>query len=202
MVMVEEEYSKIDLLVQEAQLSLSVNPQDSFHEIEHHRRTWENACEVVEKEKVSDVDWEVLETICWWHDVSLGENESPNSNKRITEVTAEYISEKFDGDQKEKVYDSIKNHEFGSSPKYLEGKILQDADKLDFFSEERVQIALKAIKDGKISKEHVLWTLTSAKDVLIPNMRERFNFQYSKSRYDQYVDYFVEYLNSTIAQLA
>ena len=196
--MVEEESSKIDLLVCEAQEYLSTNPQDSFHEIEHHRRTWENSLKIIEKEKITDIDLEVLETICWWRDVCITSSDMPSSGKRISELTAEYISENFEEEQKEKVYDSIKNHEFGSNPKYPEGKILQDADKLDFFSKERVEIALKDLQKGRISKQNFVQTLKSAKDILIPHMRERFNFEYAKLCYDQNASSFILYLEKVL----
>lgn len=163
-------------LIKESQLLLINNPQDYAHDITHHYRTWLNALKIT-KNIEENYDIDVLELICWWHDVQIkAENKS---EKRICEITAKYLSSKFEGKNVEIILDSIKNHEFGSKPTYIEGKILQDADKLELLSPERFRIAIKAIKAGLLSKEYFLGKVVELKEGWLPKMPEMYNFEVS-----------------------
>jgi HD superfamily phosphodiesterase len=187
-------------LIKEAQNYLINNPQDVLHDITHHYRVWVNAQSIVKEENIADVNIDILELICWWHDVD-NPNITKEPNKRIVELTAEYLSKQFNGIEKEILFDSIKNHEFGSIPKFVEGKILQDADKLDLLSEDRVNWAVENLKAGVISREWLTKTAISVRDNWFPKMIERYNFNYTKQCHIDRVGEFTKFLNTIIVSL-
>lgn len=164
-------------LIKEAQVNLVNNPQNYAHEITHHYRTWLNAKEVMSRVK-EPFNEDLIELLCWWHDVQI-----PGLNykdKRVADVIAEYISNKVGEDVKDIVQDSIKNHEFGSSPKYIEGKILQDADKLEILSDERFRVAIDAIKAGLMSKDYFYNAAVEVYNTWLPKMPSMYNFDISR----------------------
>lgn len=168
-------------LIQEAQNHLINQPQDLLHEVTHHYRTWEIAQEVglsiTEK-----FNWDVLEVICWWHDVQLPECEIPKG-KRIVNVTATYLKEKVDQKVRDVVFDSITNHEYGSKPNYIEGKILQDADKLDLLSPERIRLGIEAVENGLYSRKKAIEVFEMITEEWIPNLPNTFHFKESNNLY-------------------
>jgi HD superfamily phosphodiesterase len=193
--------NKKSILIEEAKKILEQNPQDSAHDLEHAIRVWENAKTIVEKEDLQDVNMDILEIICYWHDVHNPDLDDKDDNRRIAEITAEYISEKFSEPEKPIIFNSIRNHEFGSKPRFLEGKILQDADKLEVLSRERGNKILESINGDKKEEERILKFLKSFRDDWIPKLYERFHFQYSKDFYTENIDEFKEYIDEKIYDL-
>ncbi|KKS20340.1 MAG: hypothetical protein UU77_C0029G0021 [candidate division WWE3 bacterium GW2011_GWC1_41_7] len=164
-------------LIKEAQTNLVNNPQNYAHEITHHYRTWLTAKEIMPEVKES-FNTDLVELLCWWHDVQVPGVDY--KNKRVAHVIAEYLSNKVGEEDRNIVLDSIKNHEFGSSPKYVEGKILQDADKLEILSDERFRIAIDAIKAGLMSKEYFYKAAVEVYNEWLPKMPGMYNFDISR----------------------
>lgn len=163
-------------LIKEAQRLLVNNPQDYAHDITHHSRVWLLAKEIVSNIN-EKVDLDILELICWWHDV---DSNTGSKDKKIVENTAEYVSSKIDGKEKEIVSDSILFHEFGKKPRYIEGKILQDADKLEILSEERLRILKEAVDLNLYDKSKFKDIIKDVIEIWLPVMPERYNFDYSR----------------------
>jgi hypothetical protein len=170
---------KIDLIKQ-AQNHLINNPQDYLHEITHHYRTVLLAKDITNNIEGS-LDSDLLEVLCWWHDVKV-----PNLNygdNRIAKVVSEYLGGLLPNEYKNNVLDSIENHEFGSKPTFMEGKVLQDADKLEILSPERIRIGIDAVEAGLLDKDSVLGKFNEVIQNWIPKMPERYNFTYSKEQH-------------------
>ena len=106
-------------------------------------------------------------------------------DRRIAEETAEYVTEKLPTEIQETVFDSLKNHEFGSKPKYLEGKILQDADKLETLSLERAESIIPMVKTGQKTKQEMLKIFYMFTEKWLPVMLERYHFTFSKQYHKQ-----------------
>lgn len=184
---------KLELITQ-AQQHLVNNPQDPMHDITHHYRVVQIAKQLIAAEQLGDqVDSDLVEVICWWHDVKVPEIDYP-ADKRVVAVTAEYLSSLLPAELKEKGKDSIANHEFGSQPNFTEGKILQDADKLEILSEARVDLTVDNIKAGNLDKQKMLQTLTSIKTDWLPQMVERYHFEFSKKYHQDKLPSFLKYL--------
>lgn len=165
------------ILIKEAQTNLVSNPQNYAHEITHHYRTLLNAKEIISGITES-FDMDLIELVCWWHDVQIPGLDY--KDKRIAHVIAEYLSNKVGQQHKDIVLDSIKNHEFSSTPKYIEGKILQDADKLEILSDERFRIATDSIKAGLMSKDYFYNKVVEIYNTWIPKMPGMYNFDISR----------------------
>lgn len=190
---------KLELII-EAQNYLINNPQDALHDITHHYRVWVNAQTIIKEEHLDNVNLDIIEIICWWHDVD-NPNIPKDSNRRTAELTALYIANQFEEKESEIIFDSIKNHEFGSTPTYIEGKVLQDADKLELLSRDRVNWALENLKAGKISKDWLVTTAKGVKDNWFPKMLDKYNFQYSRQYHINQVDDFSKFLDEVILAL-
>ena len=142
-------------------------------------------------------DWNIVEIICWWHDVQIPNTQSTNkTNKRVAEITAKYLSRKFTDDVPNIIFDSIKNHEWGSHPKFVEGKILQDADKLELLSPERFRIALDAVYAGLESKDKFNKEVNMIKNEWLPLMLERYNFDFSRRLHNKKLPVFLKFIET------
>ena len=107
---------------------------DSVHDFEHTMRVYKNAQKICKKEKAND---KLVLSAVLLHDIVS----YPKSDKRskISSIESakksKKILEKLDFSKEEItiISDAIRDHSFSQNkvPKTLEGKILQDADRLD-----------------------------------------------------------------------
>ena len=85
--------------------------------------------------KQMGADLEILELAALLHDVGLpDELERRGDHAEISaRIAEEFLRGKIPDDKLEGVIDAIENHRYsrGKTPRYLEGRILQDADRLD-----------------------------------------------------------------------
>ncbi len=121
----------IDSLTSEVKKRLE---NDSAHDFEHTMRVYKNAQKICKKEKANE---KLVLSAALLHDIVS----YPKSDKRskISSIESakksKMILEKLDFTKKEItiISDAIKDHSFSQNkiPKTIEGKILQDADRLD-----------------------------------------------------------------------
>ena len=119
----------IDQLIADAQTFLRVSPYDEAHGLDHHQRVWNNIKWIIKQEKLL-VDREALEIAAWWHDVDKGTN---NSRKLITALRHHHVPRA----RIETILTIIYQHSFEDTQTTIEGKILFDADKLEYVSLDR-----------------------------------------------------------------
>jgi hypothetical protein len=148
---------RVEVAVNEARKKLGERSRDAGHDLKHHQTVWENAHLIVKEENL-DVDLGLLKVACFWHDVVLKNGASSKDN--ILEV-AEYLKEYLPGigfkqRDVETIVETIRYHEFGSSPVNIEGKVLQDADKMDVASFERGVRTYESYKEGKMTREEIV----------------------------------------------
>jgi uncharacterized protein len=109
---------------------------DPAHDFAHCERVWSNATKIARKE---GGNWAVLEAAAFLHDIAnLPKNhpESHLSSEKSAKQAAHFIRENsipFTEEELVLLDDAILCHSFsrGLTPKTLEGKIFQDADRLD-----------------------------------------------------------------------
>jgi uncharacterized protein len=121
----------IDSLTSEVKKRLA---NDSAHDFEHTMRVYKNAQKICKKEKANE---KLVLSAALLHDIVS----YPKSDKRskISSIESakksKKILEKLDFTKKEItiISDAIRDHSFSQNkiPKTIEGKILQDADRLD-----------------------------------------------------------------------
>lgn len=182
-------------LIQKAQRELVGNPQDPMHEITHHYRVVQLAKQLIVAENLLQVvDVDLVEVVCWWHDVKVSGIEYPEG-QRVVETTAKHLRELVPADLGEVVFDAVVNHEFGSFPSSMVGKILQDADKLEILSPARVDLVIDYIKAGVLDSDKMLQTLQNVRDEWLPNMPTRYNFGFSKKYHTDSLGKFSAYLD-------
>ena len=107
---------------------------DSAHDFEHIRRVLKNAITIARKE---NANIRVITAAVLLHDFVSYPKSDPRSKNSSTESAkkSRKILQGYDFSQDEidTISDAIRDHSFsrGVTPKTLEGKILQDADRLD-----------------------------------------------------------------------
>jgi uncharacterized protein len=109
----------------------------SAHDLDHTFRVLQNAKLIASK--MDNVDLEVLELAALLHDIARMREDTDKTGKTdhalLGAEMASNILRRFGYPEEtiEKVADSIRSHRFRTdrTPKFLEGKILFDADKLD-----------------------------------------------------------------------
>jgi HD superfamily phosphodiesterase len=183
-------------IIHEAQKLLIDNPRDIGHDITHIYRVVLLAKEI-SGHVDEDFDEDILEIVCWWHDVQL-----PNiklKDDRMASFVAKHVSQYFDGEKKEIVFDSIKNHEWSMKPNFVEGKILFDADKLEVPSMLRIKPVIEAVKQGYFPKKRVKEVVTMILYEWLPQYDEKLHFDYSKKLFEKrkgpYIKVAKEYLS-------
>jgi len=107
---------------------------DPAHDFEHTMRVYKNAQKICKKEKANE---KLVLSAALLHDIVSYQKSDKRSKKSSIESAkkSKKILEKFDFSKEEVtiISDAIRDHSFSQNtiPKTLEGKILQDADRLD-----------------------------------------------------------------------
>ncbi len=107
---------------------------DTAHDFEHIMRVLKNATLISKKEKA---DMRIVTAAVLLHDIISYPKSDPRSKNSSAESAQESrkILKKynFTQDEIDIIHDAIRDHSFsrGATPQTLEGKILQDADRLD-----------------------------------------------------------------------
>ena len=107
---------------------------DPAHDFDHIMRVYKNAQQIIKKEKVNETL--VLSAVLLHDVVSFPKSDKRSKNSSIESAKkAKTILKKYDftSDEITIVCDAISEHSFSQkkTPKTIEGKILQDADRLD-----------------------------------------------------------------------
>jgi uncharacterized protein len=123
------EFEKLKVLVKNR-----LGQNDAAHDFEHIIRVLKNAIVISKKEKANI---RIITTAVLLHDIVSYPKSDPRSKNSSTESAQESkkILKKynFTQDEIDIIHDAIRDHSFsrGVTPQTLEGKILQDADRLD-----------------------------------------------------------------------
>jgi len=133
-----------------------------------------------------EVDKKFIEAAAWWHDAGR-----PQSNDWHAQISAKMASDfliKIGANKKvaKEIALAIVDHSWNAPvPKTLEGKIIRDADKLDFISIKRWEHMIKHNRDNHI-KEFI---------EVLPQIRNKIlSLDASKSMYDQMFPLFKEFV--------
>lgn len=165
-----------DLII-EAQKLLEFST-DKAHDVYHARRVAQESSYLSKQLGYSNLQF--MELCGWWHDVGrLARNEG---HEEISAIMLRNRLYKLNL-QKYAVmaYDAIRFHRWDMNPVTIEGKLLRDADKLDFISPERWDACLK-VQQFKHLKD--------IRD-LLPSLRDILHFEESKQLYDKRVKKFL-----------
>jgi HD superfamily phosphodiesterase len=167
-----------------AQRYLAEHPFDALHSVAHHAKVWENCQWIVGQERL-EVDLVTLEIAAWWHDVERGSEEHSLLRQGLTNlgIEPEFI---------EKIVGIINGHSYGQEQTSLEGKVLYDADKLEYLSLERVDTLVTAFKNGAIPQDRFDYYKKGwAKR--IPNVRGKINFESTRKKFEEELVIFMEH---------
>lgn len=121
----------LESLKQEIQLKIS---NDSAHDFDHIMRVYKNAQKICKKEKTNE---KLVLSAVLLHDVisyPKSDKRSKLSSFKSSEVSKQILKKyNFTENEIKIISDAIKDHSFSQNktPKTIEGKILQDADRLD-----------------------------------------------------------------------
>jgi uncharacterized protein len=121
----------LETLKQEIQLKMS---NESAHDFDHIMRVYKNAQKICKKEKA---DEKLVLSAVLLHDVvsyPKSDKRSKFSSIKSSEASKQILKNyNFTEDEIQIISDAIKDHSFSQNktPKTIEGKILQDADRLD-----------------------------------------------------------------------
>jgi uncharacterized protein len=117
-------------------VQLLLHNQSPAHDFQHVLRVYKNA-EIISKQEKS-VDLDVVLAAALLHDLVVypkGSTKTINSADDSAEIAKKILLEykNYPAEKIEKVADAIKTHSYSKKlvPQSLEGKILQDADRLD-----------------------------------------------------------------------
>ncbi len=174
-------------IVKEAISILGTNPYDAAHGVPHHNVVWNNVLWIIREEHLT-VDREALEIAAWWHDVDKGTTHDP----RLIEVLRLH-------DVPQNRIDSImalmNQHSFGDVQTTLEGKVLFDADKLEYVSLARWKKFFMKLQQIPAKRETLETYKNNIHERVVP-VYLRLNFNATKQRFAlDYQEYRTWYLS-------
>lgn len=126
--------AKLQLEKLKIEVRKRIEGNDPAHDFEHIMRVYKNAERIAKKE---GADLKIVLTAALLHDIisykksdSRSKNSSSESAKEARKILQRYD---YNPDEVKMISDAINDHSFskGIVPKTLEGKVLQDADRLD-----------------------------------------------------------------------
>jgi len=124
---------------------------DPVHDMNHVKSVVSLSLRLAKEFPIADRD--VIEIATWWHDVGrlFDERHEPISAQVAYDSLIENgIGKKFS----KAVYDAIVFHRWNMKPKTLEGKIVRDADKLDFINIKRWERCINKKSDPNCKKHY------------------------------------------------
>ena len=165
-------------MIDAARLRLTESPVDVAHDLDHHRRVWENCIWVIGQEKLEgEVDLDVLRVAAWWHDVERGSETHELMQEALKKVG-------MDVNWIGRVLLVINQHPFGNGQDGVEARILYDADKLEYVSVERVERVIEAIETGEMKSE-VLLGYKRDFQMRLPHVPDSLNFKSTRRRFEE-----------------
>lgn len=145
---------------------------DPSHGFSHAQRVVANAALISTAVGYPDAD--LIAVCAWWHDV--GRLVDPD-HEELSGILA-YFDLRGRGVAEpvcETVHHAVRLHRWDMRPNSIEGKILRDADKLDFLSWERWEEGMRA---GQ-------WQSVRTKQQLLPRLRGLLELEAARAIYDQ-----------------
>lgn len=125
-------------LISFAQDYLQKQPFDIVHDLEHHQLVVQNCLNIIEHEKLTP-NFDVILTSAWWHDVDKSYETVKSSDNTVTFFLQKAAELGVDRQFADYCVQTIEQHSFSQQQTTLEGKILFDADKIEYVNDDRIQ---------------------------------------------------------------
>ncbi|MDP1721578.1 MAG: HD domain-containing protein [Candidatus Gottesmanbacteria bacterium] len=164
----------VNHLIAEAKTILRASPYDAAHALDHHQRVWNNAKWIIKHEKL-EVDDEALYIAAWWHDVDKGSSNDP----RLIAVLRRH---RVPQSRIDTILAIMNQHSFEDEQTTIEGKILFDADKLEYVSRERWSKFLTALQKDPAKQDTLKAYQIALAERIVP-VYHRLYFDATKQRF-------------------
>ncbi|HLG90650.1 MAG TPA: HD domain-containing protein [Candidatus Saccharimonadales bacterium] len=162
---------------------------DPVHDLSHTERVAKNAILIAQHAGAKNL--ELIKLAAYWHDVGRTQGLEIHEEPGALMAKEDLISRGFDEETANLVYEAIRFHKLSDNPLTIEGKIIRDADKLDFISLERWGKGLKAEQ-----YDHLLAMLSR-----LEAFPRALKLSYSKELYRERLPKFMKYYSSIKNQL-
>lgn len=163
-----------------AQEYLRRQPFDIVHDLEHHQLVVNNCLDIIGAERLNPHE-DVIITSAWWHDVEKSYRSANSADSTVSFLKKTAAKMDVESNFIDQCVHTILQHSFTQIQTTLEGKILFDADKIEYVNDTRIA---KLISDflahpdkypiDQLQYIHDLWVSRIKK---IPNMM---HFAHSK----------------------
>lgn len=162
---------------------------DVLHDLSHSERVAKNAVEIAKS--VGYKDTQFIELCAFWHDVAQTQKIEPHHEPGAAMMRDDLLARGASQELSNKAYEATRLHSHSHNPRSDEGKIIRDADMLDFINLERWQKGVNAKQH-----EHLLPVIPMLKE-----LPDGFSFDISKKLYSERLPKFWEYYESIKSQL-
>lgn len=154
---------------------------DVGHDLTHAQRVAADARVIGVDLNYDDLDF--LELCGWWHDV--GRIYNPDHEKLSAKLMCQDLKRRGVAHKTRRLaHKAVYKHRWDMEPKTIEGRIIKDADKLDFISVERWN--MRQVAGDQVRNQKNLDRL--------PYIRSHFYFDISRRLFDQRLGAFAENL--------
>lgn len=170
-------------LISFAQSYLKRRPFDIVHDLEHHQLVMTNCVEIIKREQVP-IDKDIILTSAWWHDVEKSYQTANSSDSTIIffRKTAQELH--ADSDFIDQCCLTIAQHSFSQSQTTIEGRVLFDADKIEYVNDIRISKLINDFVANPDKYQHD--NLQQTHDVWLARLKkvcDMMHFKYSKQTF-------------------
>ena len=158
---------------------------DPKHSVSHMRSVVKYTKEILSVELGADIEVCILSA--YWHDVGRIKGEKGHALLSAEMLKEELIKENYDKNFIDKCYLAIYKHGWKEQPETVEGKIIKDADKIDFVGISRWKNCI----ENNCRFYKIL-------DLLPTLRKDIFEFEISKEIFDREIGILVRYLHDLI----
>ena len=157
---------------------------DKYHDTNHTKAVVANA-KLLQK-FYPGTSKEIIIISAWWHDVGRLYQQQGHEKISAELVIKELQKFNYKKDFIESVFKAIESHNWNANPQTIEGKIIRDADKLDFININRWKRAIRA---------HQYQHVEDTNDLLIGLRDKLLTLPESKKIYDKRFPSFSKFYN-------
>ncbi len=161
-----------------------VAASDNAHDISHAKRVAANA--VLIGGRIGYGDRPFLSLCAWWHDVGRGTNDEHHEEINARLLRDDLARRGCSAIETGKAYQAVRHHRWSMRPRTIPGRIIYDADKLDFISIDRWRKCLHAgqcVHLREIEK-------------LLPRLGRIFHFDESREIYEKRLPAFMKFYSA------
>lgn len=164
------------------------NTCDKYHNIDHTKSVL--ATSKLLLKYYPEANKEAVIISAWWHDVGRLYIQEGHEEMSAELISGELRKRGYEEDFIKTVSEATRFHKWNMKPSTIEGKIIRDADKLDFINIDRWQRSIRANQHAHLLETNMLLDKLRDEILTLPESKKIYDNRYQKFKryHEQIVD--------------